>query len=286
MWFPRLVDLNSVADELYALDPAEFVEERSARARSAKAAGERDLAAQIRLLRRPTVAAAALNRMARDQAGPLAELAALGTRLRDRQAQFTGPELRALVHRRHELVRQLIRSAPALRETVAREVEDALGAVVTDPTAAEDALAGHLATAPQPTSDLIWPTPTTEAPPPPPRPRPAPAPAPAPKEPAGNDQAQAKKKAAEEKQRKERHGMLRRKAAELAQDRDRAKTHAAQAAKRAEKAAEKSQGLRDRLAEAEEAQQRAEDDAEAARSTLEDAERAAHEAQDEVDSLA
>src|SRR4051812_17139068 len=52
-------------DELYTVDPSEFVARRNALAKELRAAGDRDAAAEVSKLRRPTVVAAALNQLAR-----------------------------------------------------------------------------------------------------------------------------------------------------------------------------------------------------------------------------
>ena len=57
--------IANVAAELYALPPGRFRAARDERAAQAKAAGERDLAAQIRKLARPTVSAWLANQLAR-----------------------------------------------------------------------------------------------------------------------------------------------------------------------------------------------------------------------------
>lgn len=48
------MNLDDVADELYGLDPGEFVAARSARVEAAREAGDRALATAIGKLRKPT----------------------------------------------------------------------------------------------------------------------------------------------------------------------------------------------------------------------------------------
>ena len=55
------VTVADVADELYALSPAEFTAARDERARQVRAAGQRDEAAAIKKLARPTASAAVAN---------------------------------------------------------------------------------------------------------------------------------------------------------------------------------------------------------------------------------
>ncbi|MBB4688919.1 hypothetical protein [Amycolatopsis jiangsuensis] len=134
-------DFDTVADRLYAGDPADFVAERTA---AARAAGDAGLARRIRGLRKPTAAAAFVNHLAWKDSAPLRELAELGEQLREAHEHLAGPRLRELAHRRAELVRRIMGEAHGLSESVAREVEDTLEAVVAGPDVARLALAGRL----------------------------------------------------------------------------------------------------------------------------------------------
>ncbi|RJQ80238.1 hypothetical protein D5S19_24990 [Amycolatopsis panacis] len=134
-------DFDAVADRLYSVDPAEFVAERTA---AARAAGDADLARRIRGLRKPTAAAAFVNRLARADSAPLRELADLGRQLREAHEQLAGTQLRELAHRRAELIRELAGETSGLSDAVARAVEETLEAVVADPDVARLVLAGRL----------------------------------------------------------------------------------------------------------------------------------------------
>ena len=61
------MDLEGEIDRLYGLDRDAFVAERDAAARRLRAEGDREGAERLRALRKPTVAAWALNRLARDR---------------------------------------------------------------------------------------------------------------------------------------------------------------------------------------------------------------------------
>ncbi|MFV0138119.1 hypothetical protein ACLGIH_34035 [Streptomyces sp. HMX87] len=61
------MDLETVSDELYGLRPGDFTAARNERAKAARSAGDRELAEQIRRLRRPTLAAWAGNLLVRQQ---------------------------------------------------------------------------------------------------------------------------------------------------------------------------------------------------------------------------
>lgn len=138
------MDFETVADELYAGEPAEFISARTAAVKAAKADGDKALAARIGGLRRPTAAAAALNRLARSDSTALAELVSLGDRLRDAHTRLAGDDLRALTRERAELVRALLRELPSLSDPVVREVESTLETVTSDPAVGALALAGRL----------------------------------------------------------------------------------------------------------------------------------------------
>ena len=67
--------LAAIADELYALPPEEFVAVRDARAREARGT---PLAAEVRALRRPSVAAAAVDALVRAHPAVVEHVLALG----------------------------------------------------------------------------------------------------------------------------------------------------------------------------------------------------------------
>ncbi|MBY8851954.1 hypothetical protein K7G98_28190, partial [Saccharothrix sp. MB29] len=79
--------IDQVADELYALPPAEFVAARDAHARLAADRGDKALAKRISALRKPTASAWALNLLAREAPADLAAAVALGDELRTAQEE-------------------------------------------------------------------------------------------------------------------------------------------------------------------------------------------------------
>lgn len=147
------MDLDEVADELYGLLPEEFTAARDDRARQARAAGQRDLAGEIRGLRRPTLAAWASNLLVREQQEDVAPLLRLGEQLRDAHRDLDGQELRALSHKQHQLVAALARQAARLASEAGQplgpqaqqEVARTLQAVLSDPGAAREWAGGRLA---------------------------------------------------------------------------------------------------------------------------------------------
>jgi hypothetical protein len=76
--------LAKEAGKLYALPPSEFTAARNARAKKLRA-DDPDLADAVAKLAKPTVAAAAVNRLARDQPSEVRELIQAGKRLREAQ---------------------------------------------------------------------------------------------------------------------------------------------------------------------------------------------------------
>lgn len=72
-------------DELYGLPLAEFVPARDALAASRRAAGDRDGAAAVKALRKPTLAAWAMNQTAREHPADVARLLEAGAALRAAQ---------------------------------------------------------------------------------------------------------------------------------------------------------------------------------------------------------
>ena len=159
------MDFDTVAGELYGGDLAEFVSARNAAAKAAKAEGDAELAAKIRELRKPTTAAAIVNRLAREDPAELRELAELGDELRAAHTRLAGDDLRALTRRRGELVRRIVHGLPSMSDTVSREVEATLEAVAADPGTAELAVAGRLTSVAHQDTDQWFTLAATAAPP-------------------------------------------------------------------------------------------------------------------------
>lgn len=137
--------VDQAADELYALPPSEFT---AARARHVAAAGDKGVAKAIGALRRPTVAAWAVNRLVRSGAPELDEAFELGERLRDAQRQLHGSELRRLDGRRRELVGVLTSLAASgaggLAEEALQQVRNTFTAAMADAGMAAEVRAGRL----------------------------------------------------------------------------------------------------------------------------------------------
>jgi hypothetical protein len=146
------VDFDEVAEELYGLDPGQFTPVRTAREKEAKAAGDRDLAAQIKALRKPSVSAWLANQLIRERKDQLEPLLALGEQLRELQASVSADQLREFTQQRHRLVYALAQEARslghqrgiAISDDVARELEQTLHSALGDAGAAEALRVGRL----------------------------------------------------------------------------------------------------------------------------------------------
>ncbi|MBF6134028.1 hypothetical protein IU501_13590 [Nocardia otitidiscaviarum] len=147
--------LEEVAGELYGLAPSEFVAARDERVRRAREDGDRALAGAIGKLRRPTVAAWAVNVLAREATDEVTALLALGDALREAQRKLSGEALRALTTQRQQVVNALTRKAgelaaahdQKLSEATLREIGQTLHAALADPDVAAAVRTGTLTTA-------------------------------------------------------------------------------------------------------------------------------------------
>ena len=145
-------EVEEAADELYALSPREFTAARDARAKEARDAGDKEAAAEIKVLRKPTVTAWLANQLVRQHADEVRPLLELGSALREATATVSGPQLRELSRQRNDVVRALVRQArrlaadagQAVSEDVARGLEETLNAALADPGQAELLLQGRL----------------------------------------------------------------------------------------------------------------------------------------------
>lgn len=146
------MDVESVSDELYGLPLDEFTPVRGEREKQAKAAGEKDLAAQIHQLAKPNLVAWLANQLARQRANEIGTLLALGTALREATAQGSGEQLRELSRQQHQVVYAFVQQARGLAsaagrkisQDTARALEDTLRAALADPDAAGALAAGRL----------------------------------------------------------------------------------------------------------------------------------------------
>lgn len=146
------MDLASAADELYGAPLAEFVTARTRLEKQARAAGDRQLAAEIRALRKASQAAWAVNQLVRRDPDLLDEVLRLGDDLRAAQDAGDSAGLRRLTTRRHELYTRLrtraeefvVADGRRLGAAAAQALEDSVGAALADPRAADVLRSGRL----------------------------------------------------------------------------------------------------------------------------------------------
>jgi hypothetical protein len=112
------VDLDARLDDLFASEPKDFTATRDALVRDLKAADRTDEATAVKALRKPTVAVAAVNRVARTHPDQVAALVEIGAELAAMQsnARADRDELRDLTRQRRTLLLQLTEHAAATTE--------------------------------------------------------------------------------------------------------------------------------------------------------------------------
>jgi hypothetical protein len=148
----QAISVAEVADELYGLSPADFTAARDERARQARAAGQRDQAAAIKKLARPTASAWLVNQLTRDAPEEIARLVVVGTALEEAQRRLAGERLRELSSERRQVINELLPHAteiarqagqPASAATMA-EVRATLEAALADAGARAAVRSGRL----------------------------------------------------------------------------------------------------------------------------------------------
>lgn len=104
--------LHAAIDELYSGDPAEFIATRKRLVAQIRKAGDKEVAKTVGGLRRPSVAADAVNHLARQQDPPnIPALRELGERMREAQGRMDAATLKKLGAERSELIAQLLADA-------------------------------------------------------------------------------------------------------------------------------------------------------------------------------
>src|SRR3954470_5046181 len=145
-------ELLEIADELYALTLPEFTPARDARAKELKGT---DLAAPVKALRKPSVAAWVVNLLVRQETDQVDQVLQVGTALRQAQESMSGDELRQLTRQRRQVTaavtpqaRRLAReNGQKITEAVAAQVEATLTAAMVDEQCALAVRSGMLLTA-------------------------------------------------------------------------------------------------------------------------------------------
>ncbi|MEW1807308.1 hypothetical protein [Pseudarthrobacter sp. NPDC080039] len=143
--------LADIADRLYAGALDNFVSARAAAAKEV-AHRDKDLAAAVRGLPKPSVAAWAVNMLARHRPDVLAGLGELGERMRSAQDSLDAPALRELGRERRTMLADAVDTARSVAreqgrsvsDTMASDVEETLRALTADQGAASAVGSGRL----------------------------------------------------------------------------------------------------------------------------------------------
>jgi hypothetical protein len=145
-------ELTAIADALYAGSPDDFTENRN---RAAKDTGDKELAAQVKKLKKPSVAAWAVNLLVRRESEQIDTVLGLAGQLRAAAEALDGEELRALTRQRRQLTTALAATARSLARDagvrltgpVVDQVEGMLTAAMLDEVAAQVVRTGRVVTA-------------------------------------------------------------------------------------------------------------------------------------------
>lgn len=147
--------VDQAADELYGLPPGEFTRERNARVKEVRKGGDREAADAIQGLRKPTVAAWALNQLSRRRPKDVERLVKAGEELRAAQEELLAGGERAgfqkAANRERELVADLSNDATAMASEAGErggglqeKIAETLHAAALDEETADELRAGRL----------------------------------------------------------------------------------------------------------------------------------------------
>jgi hypothetical protein len=147
-----MAELTEIADRLYAGPAEAFTEARNA---AAKETGDKALAAQVKKLKKPSVAAWAVNLLVRRESDQIDSVLELAESLRAAAEALDGDELRALTRQRRQLTNALATTARSLARDagvrltgpVVDQVEGMLNAAMLDPVAAQVIRTGRVVAA-------------------------------------------------------------------------------------------------------------------------------------------
>ncbi|GAA2745050.1 hypothetical protein GCM10009868_25110 [Terrabacter aerolatus] len=147
-----ILHVRAAVEQLYAVPPARFTPLRSELVADARAAGEKALATSIGALRKPTVAAWAVNHFVREHRDELDELRSFAALLREAQRTLDADQLRLLGRERATRVDALAdriaevaaQDGQKLGAGVSQEVRETLTALIADEEAEASVLTGAL----------------------------------------------------------------------------------------------------------------------------------------------
>ncbi len=139
------VDLPTAREQLYRGDPDGFVAARTELVALARRDGDRELAAAIAALGKPTRPAWLVNLLAHERAELVEQLLDLAELLAEAHRTVAGSELRTLTRQRHALIAEIARTAVALGaergyrapESAQQQVAQTLDAALADAEVAQ-----------------------------------------------------------------------------------------------------------------------------------------------------
>lgn len=130
---PHQDDLvRQAATHLYAAAPAEFIATRTALVKQARAAGHKDEAKEIASLRKPSVAAWALNQLVHGHHPVIRSLADLGARLRHATASLDAAGIAGMRQERDAVLQDLVSAAVEISAASGQPISGAVQTEVRD----------------------------------------------------------------------------------------------------------------------------------------------------------
>ena len=132
-------------DDLYTLPPSEFTVARDALVKDLRSAGDKDAAAEVKALRRPTVGAWAVNQVVREQPDLLKAVIASGGTIREALSSGDRDAIRGATKARRDAVGAATKAAVDLAGESHRDaIAATFDAAAVDDDAAELVGAGRL----------------------------------------------------------------------------------------------------------------------------------------------
>ena len=120
--------VEEAAEELYGLPPGEFTPARDERAKELRKSGDRDPADAVKALRKPTLAAWALNQLARQRGKELGRLLTAGERLRAAQEELLAGGDRSAFQEAAAAERELVAELTGAAREIVSEIGERPGA--------------------------------------------------------------------------------------------------------------------------------------------------------------
>jgi hypothetical protein len=147
--------VEQAAEELYGLVPGDFTRARDERVKALRGDGDREAAGAVKALRKPTVAAWALNQLVRRRSKDVEALLAAGEELRAAQEELLGGGDRSAFQEAAARERELVAKLSADGATLASEADErgsglqeklagTLHAAALDEETAEELRAGRM----------------------------------------------------------------------------------------------------------------------------------------------